>query len=70
VASFGLAVGAAEAPGDEERAWLEQARVVFLVVVTCGLRRAEILGLRWRRVFLADPEGARLRVEETCRVSR
>jgi integrase len=56
---------AAEADDDEERAWLEQARVVFLVVYTLGLRRGEVLGLRWASVMLADPEGARLRVAET-----
>jgi integrase len=56
---------AAEQSDEEERAWLEQARVVFLLVVGFGLRRGEVLGLRWRCVFLADPEGARLRVAET-----
>lgn len=30
-----------------------------------GLRRGEILGLRWKDVALADPEGATLRVRET-----
>jgi len=29
------------------------------------MRRGEILGLRWKRVALADPDGASLRVEET-----
>ena len=53
-----------EAKG-EERAWREQARVVFLTVVSAGLRRGEVLGLRWRHVSLADPAGALLRVEET-----
>jgi integrase len=53
-----------EAEG-EERAWCEQARVVFLTVVSAGLRRGEVLGLRWRHVLLADPAGALLRVEET-----
>ena len=48
-----------------ERAWVEQARVVFLTVLYAGLRRGEVLGLRWRRVYLADPEGARLEVRET-----
>ena len=48
-----------------ERAWIEQARVVFLTVLLAGLRRGEVLGLRWRHVFLADPEGARLEVRET-----
>ena len=55
-------VSAAE--GDE-RTWREQARVVFLTVLSAGLRRGEILGLRWRHVALTDPDGARLRVEET-----
>jgi integrase len=49
----------------EERAWREQSRVVFLTVVSAGLRRGEILGLRWRDVALADPAGATLRVRET-----
>jgi len=39
-----------------ERSWVEQARVVFLVVYGLGLRRGEVLGLRWRSVRLADPE--------------
>jgi integrase len=38
---------------------------VFLVVCGLGLRRGEVLGLRWRSVFLADPAGPRLRVSET-----
>ena len=53
-----------EAQG-EERAWHEQARVVFLVVVSAGLRAGEVRGLRWHRVNLADPAGAVLRVRET-----
>lgn len=40
----------------DERPWVEQARVVFLVVYGLGLRRGEVLGLRWRSVRLADPE--------------
>jgi integrase len=38
---------------------------VFLVVYILGLRRGEVLGLRWGNVMLADPDGARLRVAET-----
>ena len=49
----------------EERAWIEQARVVFLTVMSAGLRRGEILGLRWKDLSLADPGGATLRVRET-----
>jgi integrase len=47
---------------EETRLWIEQARVVFLVVVACGLRRGEILGLRWRHVDLVDMV---MRIEET-----
>jgi integrase len=43
----------------------EQTRVVFLTMVSAGLRRGEILGLRWQDVSLADPSGATLRVRET-----
>ena len=50
---------------DGERPWTEQARVVFLTVIGAGLRRGEILGVRWRDVELADPAGAVLRVRET-----
>jgi integrase len=49
----------------DESAWLEQARVVFLTVAGLGLRRGEVLGLRWRNVFLADPAGPRVRISET-----
>jgi integrase len=38
---------------------------VFLTVMGAGLRRGEILGLRWKDVALADPDGATLRVRET-----
>jgi integrase len=54
----------AEASG-EERSWREQARVIFLVLVGAGLRRGEVLGLRWHSVHLADPDGAFLRITET-----
>ncbi len=54
----------ADAEG-EERSWTEQARAVFLTVIGAGLRRGEILGLRWEHVDLADPSGALLRVRET-----
>jgi len=43
-------------------AWLEQSRVIFLVSIACGMRRGELLGLRWRHVDLVDMV---IRVEET-----
>lgn len=54
-----------DAAEDEERAWREQARVIFLVLADTGIRRGEVLGLRWRRVHLADPAGPRIRIDET-----
>jgi len=54
-----------EAKDDEERSWREQARVIFLLLVDSGVRRGEILGLRWKTVALADPGGPRIRIEET-----
>jgi site-specific recombinase XerD len=60
--AFGELIG--EATG-EERAWREQTRVIFVLVLGAGLRRGELLGLRWREVHLADPDGAHLRVAET-----
>lgn len=56
---------ASDADSTSERAWIEQARVVFLIVFALGLRRGELLGLRWRNVRLADPDGATIRVEQT-----
>lgn len=56
---------AAEAEDEEERAWREQARVVFVTLLGTGMRRGELLGLRWRAVALADPAGPSLRVIET-----
>jgi integrase len=57
-------VYADEADG-EERAWREQARVIFLTDVIAGPRRGEILGFHWRDVDLVEPTGAVLRVRET-----
>jgi integrase len=44
---------------------LTTARAIFITIMGVALRRGEILGLRWRHVSLADPDGACLRVEET-----
>ena len=38
---------------------------MFLTLMGTGVRRAELLGLRWRAVLLAEPDGPVLRVEET-----
>jgi site-specific recombinase XerD len=40
-------------------------RRLFLFHMGTALRRGEAAGLRWRSVFLADPSGPMLRVEET-----
>jgi site-specific recombinase XerD len=56
---------AAKTDDEVERVWIEQARVVFVTVIDTGMRRGELKGLRWRRVMLADPDGAVARVEET-----
>lgn len=55
----------AEEERQVERTWLEVSRDVFLVSYGLGLRRGELLGLRWSRVHLADPSGPWLRIEET-----
>lgn len=55
----------AEQEDPAERAWIEQARVVFLLVYGTGMRRGEVLGLRWRDVTLADPSGPKLHVRQT-----
>lgn len=34
-------------------------------MLLAGLRRGEVMGLRWKHVHLADPNGARLEVRET-----
>lgn len=54
----------AEAGSDEERAWRETCRTMFLALVYCWLRRGELLGLRWRDVELAHPDGPRLHVRQ------
>jgi integrase len=56
---------AADTDNEQERRWVEQARVVFVFVYATGLRRGEVLGLRWHNVHLADPAGPSLRVCET-----
>ena len=53
-----------EAETDEERAWRETCKTMIVVFVYCWLRRGELLGLRWRDVELAHPEGPRLHVRQ------
>lgn len=55
----------ASADGDELSVWLRLSLDMFLVSYGLGLRRGELLGLRWRRVHLADPAGPSLRIDET-----
>jgi integrase len=55
----------AEAESDRDRDDLTVTRRLFLVHMGTGMRRGEAAGLRWRSVFLADPSGPVLRVEET-----
>jgi integrase len=54
-----------EAEADRDRDDRQVVRVMFLTHVGCGIRQSEALGLRWRVVALADPDGPKLRVEET-----
>ena len=53
-----------DAETDRERDDLAVTRRLFVFHMGTGLRRGEAAGLRWRSVFLADPGGAFLRVEE------
>ena len=54
-----------EADNDRDRDDRTVARVMFLTLMGTGVRRGELLGLHWRSVLLADPDGPVLRVEET-----
>jgi integrase len=55
----------AEAENDRDRDDVIVVRRLFLLHMATGVRRGEAAGLRWRTVFLADPDGAYFRVEET-----
>jgi integrase len=54
-----------EADTDRDRDDLTVVRRLFVFHMGTALRRGEAAGLRWRSVFLADPNGPILRVEET-----
>ena len=55
----------ASAETDKERDDRQIVLILFLTLIGTGVRRGEALGLRWRSVHLADPDGPFLRVEET-----
>ena len=55
----------AEADNDRDRDDREVARLQFLTHMATGIRAGEALGLHWRNVRLADPEGPALRIDET-----
>ena len=54
-----------EATEDCDRDDLLSVRTLFLTLMGTGVRRGEALGLRWRAVSLADPDGPKLRISET-----
>ena len=54
-----------EAETERDRDDLIVTRRLLLLHMGTALRRGEAAGLRWRSVFLADPSGPVLRVEET-----
>lgn len=62
------AVAAAFGELEDERAHF--SRVAFLLMFELGIRRGEMLGLRWSRVRLADPAGPTLRIEATWAASQ
>ena len=55
----------AEAETDRDRDDRQVVRLMFLTLMATGIRRGELIGLRWRAISLADPDGPKLRVEET-----
>jgi integrase len=54
-----------DASDETERAWSETAKAMVVTMVFAWLRRGELLGLRWRDVELAHPNGPRLHVRQT-----
>jgi integrase len=49
----------------EQNEWTRQVRTMFVVLVATGLRRGEVLGLRWKDVSIAVPGKETLTVRET-----
>jgi len=56
---------AADAETETAAAWALTARAMTATMVFAWLRRGELLGLRWRDVELAHPNGPRLHVRQT-----
>jgi integrase len=54
----------ADAPADT-RAECEMHMRLWLFALSTAMRRSELLGLRWRRVYLMDPKGPKLEVADT-----
>ena len=54
-----------EAETERDRDDRLATRVMFLTLIGTGIRRGEALGLHWRSVLLADPDGPVLQVHET-----
>lgn len=61
--AFGSMVGDSEI--EAERAWAMTAKAMVATMTFAWLRRGELLGLRWRDVELAHPNGPRLHVRQT-----
>jgi integrase len=55
----------AEADSEPVREWRQTAKAMVLAMQYAWLRRGELLGLHWRHVDLAHPNGPRLHVVET-----
>lgn len=55
----------AEAENDRDRDDFTLTHRLFVFHMGTGVRRGEAAGLRWRSVFLADPDGPVVRIEET-----
>jgi integrase len=62
VHAFGELIAEAEGDALDD---LLTAHGMFVTLIDTGVRRAELLGLRWRHVSLADPDGPTIQVAET-----
>ncbi len=55
----------AEAESEPMREWRQTAKAMTMTMQYAWLRRGELLGLQWRDVDLAHPDGPRLHVVST-----